>query len=460
MTGLHNRAAFGDRLNQSVAVAKRYSRVLALLFIDLDDFKRVNDTLGHLVGDHLLKEVANRLRQSIRETDGISRVYPEPDQLVARMGGGEFTILLPEISCGENAATVATRILSSLSAPFEIADNMVYITPSIGISVYPQDARDGDGLLKHADGAMYFAKRNGKNVYQFYDDSMNEKAHRRLEVDKYLRLALERREFVLNYQPQLNVLPGHICGIEALLRWHNAELGNVSPGEFIPVAEENGLIVKIGEWVLREACRQSCAWLASGLVFGRIAVNVSAPQFKQRHFVEFVVDALDTSGLEAHLLELEITEGLMLNDTEGTIRTLEALNDNGVQMAIDDFGTGYSSLNYLKRLPIDRLKIDQSFVREITSDPSDAAIASAIITLAGSLDLEVIAEGVETDAQLTFLKTKGCNEIQGYLLSRPIEAADMTTMLRDGPPPLSSVSCDRNHERTVLFDDDDPEILA
>ncbi len=460
LTGLHNRASFGDRLMQSVAIANRYGRVVALLFIDLDNFKRVNDTLGHVAGDQLLKEVANRLRQTIRGTDTISRVETQPSQLVARMGGDEFTVLLPEISCGENAATVAMRILSSLSAPFDLVGNEVYITPSIGISVYPEDAQDGDSLLQHADGAMYFAKRNGKNVYHFYDDSMNEEAHRRLEVDKYLRLAFDRAEFTLNYQPQMNARTGQLCGTEALLRWHNAELGIVSPGEFIPVAEENGLIVKIGEWVLREACRQGSAWLASGLVFGRIAVNVSAVQFKQRHFVEFVVDALATSGLEAHLLEIEITEGLMLNDSEGTVRTLEALNDIGVQMAIDDFGTGYSCLNYLKRLPIDRLKIDQSFVTEITSDPSDAAIASAIISLADSLDLDVIAEGVETDKQLRFLQSKGCNEIQGYLLSRPIAAAEMTAMLCDGPPSLASMHRDRNHERTVLFVDDDPEIIT
>lgn len=277
LTGLHNRAAFSDRLTQAVAVAHRYKRILALLFIDLDDFKRVNDTLGHVVGDQLLREVATRLRKSVRESDTVAHV--DSDEVVARMGGDEFTVLLPEISCGGNAATVATRILSALSAPFELADNEVYITPSIGISVFPQDAEDGEYLLNHADSAMYFAKRNGKNIYQFYDDSMNEQAHRRLEVDKHLRRALERGELELYYQPQLNVMNGNICGVEALLRWKNAELGNVSPAEFIPVAEENGLIIKIGEWVLREACRQCKAWLDDGLVVGRVAVNVSAQQF-------------------------------------------------------------------------------------------------------------------------------------------------------------------------------------
>ncbi len=460
LTGLYNRESFKEVLNQSVIGAKRYQRFLSVLFLDLDDFKRINDTLGHVVGDLLLKAVAKRLRLCVRDSDAIMHGADESDELVARVGGDEFVLLLPEVEHAESAAAVARRILAELSKPMILAGNEVFVSPSIGISIFPQDADDGETLLKYADTAMYFAKRNGKNIYRFYNDAMNEEARRRLDLDRNLRQALEREEFLLHYQPQINVLRGNICGIEALLRWNSTEMGSITPAEFIPLAEENGLIVRIGEWVMREACRQAKQWQDQGLVIGRIAVNVSVQQFANRRFVESVADILAESGLDPYSLELEITEGLLLDDPEGTIATLEALKDVGVQLAMDDFGTGYSSLTHLKRLPIDRLKIDQSFVCEITSDPSDAAIAAAVTLLAESLDFEVIAEGVETDAQLAFLRGKGCNEMQGNFLSPPVTCEAMTALLdthRNEPMPAQRTD---PSERTVLFLDDDSELLV
>lgn len=461
LTGLSNRESFKERLNYTVASAKRHDRIFGLLYLDLDDFKRVNDTLGHTVGDLLLQVVATRLRDCTRKTDSLTRAYAESDgSLVARLGGDEFIILLDEINQNEAAATVATRVLSSLSETFSLGENEVCITASIGIALFPEDAGDGETLLKHADSAMYYAKRSGKHNYSFYDESMNTSARRRLELGAYLQHGLERDEFALEYQPQLNVITGHICGIEALLRWKNKDLGVVSPAEFIPLAEESGAILKIGEWVLRTACSEAKRWQDKGLAVGRIGVNISVLQFADVGFVDLIADVLRDTGLDPHMLELEITESLLVKDVSEAISSLTALKALGVQIAIDDFGTGYSSLSYLKRFPIDRLKVDQAFVREITTDPNDAAIATAVIAMALKMGMNVIAEGVETEAQLNFLRNEGCHEIQGYFWSRPLPPDALEKFFNEKLQPTVINHDDTSGERTVMFLEKDDEVLT
>jgi diguanylate cyclase (GGDEF)-like protein len=461
LTGLANREYFKEHLVRAIALARPNNRQLALLFLDLDNFKRINDTLGHNVGDLLLKAVAARLRACVRASDAVTRLETvASNEQVARLGGDEFTILLSEVGSSEDAATVATRILDTLSKPLTVGEHEVFITPSMGIAMFPQDGQDVESLLKHADMAMYYAKHSGKNLYKFYTESMKDAAIRRLTVENYLRKAIERGEFALYYQPQVDLMNGQICGAEALLRWHNAELGLVSPAEFIPLAEETGLIVPIGEWVLRTACAQAKAWQDAGLLLPRLAVNISVLQFVQTNFTDLVVQILDETGLSPHALELEITESLLMKDAEGAIRTLRILKDQGVQFAIDDFGTGYSSLSYLKRFPIDRLKIDKAFVQDINADPDDAAITAAVIAMAGSMNLGVVAEGVETGAQLNFLKRKHCGEVQGYYLSKPLPSSDMEALLRQ--PPCLEWGQDETQvlPRTVLLVDDDASMLT
>ncbi|MDH3451827.1 MAG: EAL domain-containing protein, partial [Gammaproteobacteria bacterium] len=373
LTSLPNREAFKERLHQALTLARRHQRVSAILFLDLDDFKRVNDTLGHTVGDLLLQAVADRLLVSVRDSDSVA--HHEADdtpKTVARLGGDEFTILLAEIGGGEDAATVAQRILNALGEPFNLTGHEVFISPSIGITLFPQDGDDAETLLKNADSAMYAAKRSGKNLYQFFDGSINEAALKRLTLDSLLRKALEREELFLHYQPQLDLVDGQIRGVEVLLRWRNPDLGMVSPGEFIPIAEENGQIAPIGEWVLRTACAQAKRWIDDGHSLSRVAVNISVVQFVRPDFPDLIAHILQATGLEPNALELEITESLLVKDVDRAIHTLQALKEIGVQLSIDDFGTGYSSLGQLKRFPIDRLKIDQSFVRDITTDPDDA----------------------------------------------------------------------------------------
>ena len=431
LTSLPNRLAFRERLGQALALAKRYDRLLAVLFLDLDDFKRVNDTLGHNVGDLLLKAVAESLLTSVRQSDAVThRNVDDAAEVVARLGGDEFTILLAEISKPQDASTIAHRILRELSKSFTLAGHEVFVTPSIGIAIFPHDGVDVDTLLKNADTAMYFAKKAGKNLFQFYEESMNEAALKRLTLDTNLRKAMERGEFSIHYQPQMDLTSGHITAVEALLRWNSAELGSVSPAEFIALAEENGLIVPINEWVLRTACAEVKAWADEGLLVSRVGVNISVLQFARPDFPELVSQILRDTGLAPALLELEITERVLANDVDSTIRILRALKDIGVQLSIDDFGTGYSSLSQLKHFPIDRLKIDQSFVREIASDPDDAAIALAVIGMADSMNLAVVAEGVETEAQLEFLRAKHCDEMQGYYLSRPLPSDELAVLLR------------------------------
>lgn len=431
LTSLPNRVLFLDRLTEALEIARRHQRKIAVLFLDLDNFKRINDTLGHSFGDEILKIAAERLRHCVRACDTVT--HPTPQGTAARLGGDEFTVLLSEIDSVEVPAIVAQRILARMADPIRL-DHEVTISTSIGITVFPEDGNDVETLLKNADLAMYCAKRSGPGSFQYYQAVMNESALRRLTMENLLRQAIARNEFSLHYQPRVTLLTGQVSGLEALLRWSNPDLDQVSPAEFIPVAEESGLIVAIGEWVLRTACRQAKEWRDWGIPLLRIGVNVSAKQFVQRDFPTLVAQILTETGLEPEALEIEITESLLMQDADGTALTLGKLKALGIQLAIDDFGAGYSNLSRLKELPIDRLKIDRSFVRAVSTDPNDQAIVCAIIAMADSMNLCVVAEGVETLDQLDFLRTKDCNEVQGYFLSCPLppeQVEDFLLQARD-----------------------------
>ena len=461
LTRLPNRELFKDRLSAALRLAKRHGRRVGLLFLDLDNFKRINDTLGHSVGDLLLQATAERLKLSLRTSDTIARVEADDrDETIARLGGDEFTLLLPEVRRSEDVAVVAERIQANLSQPLVLAGHEVFITPSIGIALFPEDGDDPETLLKNADMAMYLAKRQGRNLYRFYDSTLNEVALKRLTMENQLRKAIEQNELSIHYQPQLDLPSGRISGVEALLRWQSAVLGAVSPADFIPLAEETGLIIPIGEWVLRTACRQARAWQDAGIGLQRMAVNISVLQFVQPSFPGLVARILEETGLAPEALELEITESLLMKDPEGATLTLQALKDLGVQLAIDDFGTGYSSLSRLKQLPLDRLKIDKAFVREVNSQPDDAAIATAVIAMAESMGLRVIAEGVENEAQLRFLKSKHCDEVQGYYLSRPLPVGEITAMLDRHQQVVAAESALAGDQRVLLVADGDPASLA
>ncbi len=433
LTGLPNRTLFLDRMHQTIEAARRHQRRAAVLFIDLDNFKRINDSLGHTFGDEILKITADRLRHCARSCDAVMGPWREVS--AARLGGDEFTVLLSEIDAAENCTLVAERILQAFIEPMRLQDDEVIMTPSIGIATFPEDGDDVQTLLKNADLAMYFAKHNGPNSFQYHQDSMNASTLQRITLEKNLRQAISRDEFTLYYQPQTDMVTGSLKGAEALLRWDNKELGSVPPAEFIPVAEQCGLILAIGEWVLRTACQQAKAWRDRGVGLPRIGVNVSAKQFFQQDFPQLVERVLAETALEPHVLEIEITESLLMQDTERAIATMHGLRALGVQIALDDFGTGYSSLSRLKEFPIDCLKIDHSFVRDISTDANDQAIACAVLAMAGSLNMRVVAEGVETPEQFDFLKLKQCNEMQGYLICRPLPAEKLEQFLLQLPPP-------------------------
>jgi diguanylate cyclase (GGDEF)-like protein/PAS domain S-box-containing protein len=421
LTDLPNRMMLHDRLTQAIAHAGREQRKVAVMFLDLDRFKAINDTLGHLVGDKLLKIVASRITSVARVSDTVSR-----------LGGDEFAIMLPYIENMDDIATIAVKLLTSVAGPCVIDGNDIEVTTSIGISVFPEDGDDSESLIAHADAAMYQAKGNGRNNYQFFTHEMNRRTLERMAIKNKLSHALERNELFLLYQPQVDLQSGRIIGAEALVRWDHSLYGNVLPAQFIPIAEENGLIPPIGEWVLREACRQNQKWRKLGLMKITMAVNLSAVQFRQKNLGEIIKDVLHESGLAPSGLELEITEGIVMQDAEAAILLLEDMKAMGLKLSVDDFGTGYSSLSYLKRFPIDKFKIDQSFVHDLATDTDDAVIVSTIISMAHSLKLKVIAEGVETAEQLAFLKQQGCDEIQGYYFSKPVSAEEFTKLLSSG----------------------------
>jgi len=438
VTGLPNRAAFEERLSQALALAGRYERRLAVLCLDLDNFKRINDSLGHTIGDLLLKEIGGRLVAALRRSDTVSRNQPDDhDQSLARLGGDEFIVLLTEIRRSEDAAIVASRILETLSEPVQVAGHEISVTASIGVSIYPKDGEDVGSLLKNADVAMYAAKRQCKNHYQFFAPDMNARAVWRLRLEEYLRKGLARQEFALHYQPIVDLNTETVRGVEALLRWKQPELGEVPPADFLPVAEETGLIIEIGEWVLHSACMQAKAWREAGLTVGRVSVNISVAQFLQSGLVDHVARILEETGLEAEALELEVTESLLMQHTDGVINTLVGLKALGVGLAIDDFGQGYSSMAHLRALPIDRVKISSDFVSRIDSCSKDAAIVRAIIALAVILDLGVVAEGVETVDHLRFLKAHGCVEAQGFHFGRPLPDAEVTNRLKLPAQPVN-----------------------
>ncbi|WP_275712530.1 putative bifunctional diguanylate cyclase/phosphodiesterase [Dechloromonas hankyongensis] len=421
LTGLPNRRLLRERFVQMLAAAEREGSELAVIFLDLDHFKRVNDSLGHSVGDELLCEVARRLGSVVRRVDTL-----------ARLGGDEFIFAMPGFHTAA-AADIARRLLDVFARPFEVGGHELTVTPSLGISVYPHDGDDLETLLRNADTAMYQAKEIGRNAFQFYSSEMNSKSLDRLLMESNLRRALVQNEFILHYQPLVNLETGLIIGVEALIRWLHPELGVIMPDRFIHVAEETGLINPIGDWVLCEACRQAQAWCDEGLPPVFMAVNVAPVQFRQSGFIEVVAGALATSGLEPGRLELELTERTVMHDADINMGTLSALHRMGVELSLDDFGTGYSSLAYLKRFPVGKLKIDRSFVNDLETDPDDWAIASTIVSMGRSLRMTVLAEGVEKPEQLTLLRKMGCDMAQGYLFSRPVSAEGMADMLRRQP---------------------------
>jgi diguanylate cyclase (GGDEF)-like protein len=420
LTKLPNRVLFEDRLNQALVHAQRHNTVFAILFVDLDRFKTVNDSLGHFIGDELLRAVAARLQKLVRAEDTVSR-----------LGGDEFVVLLREITDVSDAATAADKILAGLGLAFRVHTHELFITPSIGISVFPAHGQNGQTLLTSADAAMYSAKKLGRNNVQIFAPEMNTSFPERLQLENDLRQALKRREFELHYQPKVDMQLGRIVGMEALLRWRHPQRGLVPPIEFIPLAEDTGLIVPIGRWVLEEACSQNKAWQNRGLGKLCVAVNISAVQFRQKDLLDTIAHALTRSGLAPEYLEVEITESTVMHNASEAIVTLERLRKSGVMISIDDFGTGYSSLSYLKSFPIDTLKIDRSFIREISEHTSDAAIVRAIIGLAHNLRLRVVAEGVETKQQVEFLRSLESDEYQGYYFSRPIPASEFERFLRE-----------------------------
>jgi diguanylate cyclase (GGDEF)-like protein len=423
LTGLPNRMLLNDRVSQAISLAPRHLKKVAVLFLDLDGFKHINDSLGHPIGDKLLQSIAKRLVDCVRGSDTVSR-----------QGGDEFVVLFSEVEQPEDAAITARRMLQAVAKAHPIDQHDLHVTTSIGLSVFPDDGPDAETLIKNADIAMYQAKENGRQSYQFFKPAMNVRAVERQSIEESLRRALERQEFGLHYQPTVDLRTGEITGAEALIRWTHPTRGPVSPAQFIPIAEDCGLILSIGNWVLREACKQARTWLDAGLPLATMAVNVSAMEFRDENFLEGLLAILTETGLDPRCLELEPTESVLMKRAESTESTLKALRAKGVQLAVDDFGTGYSSLSYLRKFPIDALKIDQSFVRQITTVPDETTIVTAVISLGRSLKLRVVAEGVETHKELEFLQAHQCDEAQGYYFSQPVPAQEFAKLLKTGIP--------------------------
>jgi diguanylate cyclase (GGDEF)-like protein/PAS domain S-box-containing protein len=418
LTGLPNRALLSERLDRAMLAARRDGRKLAVMFIDLDRFKTINDSLGHLTGDHLLKEVANRLCRVVRAVD-----------TVARLGGDEFVVLVPGVRAAEECARVGEKIIQAMAEPVPFEDRSLHISPSIGICLYPDDGEDVETLMRKADAAMYHAKASGRNNYQFFAERMNAASARRFELETSLRGALERAEFTLFYQPIVATLDAGVKAMEVLLRWKRPGHGLVAPDEFIPMLEENGQIVPVGEWVIRAACEQAVAWRRAGLAAVPLAINLSARQFMHRGLIQAIRRIIEQTGIDPAMLEFEITETALMQHGGQTLETLGQLSTMGIRLSIDDFGTGYSSLAYLKRFPVHKIKIDRAFVRDLETSSEDQAIVAAIMALAGSLQLSVVAEGVETEAQLALLRRHGCEFAQGYLFARPADAAEIPPLL-------------------------------
>jgi diguanylate cyclase (GGDEF)-like protein/PAS domain S-box-containing protein len=428
LTGLPNRMLLYDRIGQAISLAPRHMKKIAVLFLDLDGFKHINDSLGHSVGDQLLRSVARRLVECVRDSDTVSR-----------QGGDEFVALLSEVDDADDAAMTAGRMLQVVAEAHSIDQHDLHITASIGVSVYPDDGLDAESLIKNADTAMYQAKEWGRQGYQFFKPAMNVRAVERQSIEESLRRAVERGEFALHYQPKINVATGAITGAEALIRWTHPTRGLVSPAQFIPIAEDCGLILPIGNWVLFEACKQARAWVDAGLPLTTIAVNISAMEFRNKDFLDGVFAVLGQTRLDPRYLELELTESVLMRRAESAVAILQTLREKGVKVAVDDFGTGYSSLSYLRRFPINALKIDQSFVREISTPPRETTTAAAIISMARSLNLRVIAEGVETREELRFLEAQHCEEAQGYYFSKPVPPEQFAGLLRSGLPKAGRV---------------------
>jgi diguanylate cyclase (GGDEF)-like protein/PAS domain S-box-containing protein len=449
LTSLPNRVLFHDRLKQMLAQAQRNDWIIGLLFLDLDRFKTVNDTLGHSVGDLLLQKVSERLKLCVRTGD-----------TVGRLGGDEFAIILSELATPQDAGRVAQKIIDAFAPSFDLEGHEVFVTPSIGITVYPGDSQDIETLIRNADAAMYSAKNQGRNNYQFYTSAMNERALEKMQLETRLRRALERQEFLLHYQPKVSISSGEITGFEALLRWQRPDNGLIPPADFVPLLEETGLIVPVGEWVLDAACAQIRDWQRAGLEPVPVAINFSAHQFLQTGLDDMISGTLAKHGVDARWIEIEITESALMQNPEDAVIALRQIKALGISLSVDDFGTGYSSLNYLKRFPLDKLKIDRSFVRDIVADPDDAAITRAVVTMAHSLNLKVVAEGVETEEQLSFLSTHRCDEAQGYLLSRPMPAGACSALLEGGKHLHRPMTTDTSHEPPALLVlDDDADSL-
>jgi diguanylate cyclase (GGDEF)-like protein/PAS domain S-box-containing protein len=419
LTGLPNRMLLNDRISQAIVLASRHNKHVAVLFLDLDGFKHINDSLGHPVGDKLLQSIATRLVDCVRASDTVSR-----------QGGDEFVVLLSEVELSEDAAITARRMLHAVSRPHSVDQHDLHVTTSIGVSVYPEDGLDAETLIKNADTAMYQAKESGRQSFQFFKPAMNARAVERQSIEEGLRRALERQEFVLYYQPKVDLMTGAITGAEALIRWIHPTRGLIPPMDFIPIAEDCGLILLIGAWALREACAQSRAWTKAGLPTVTMAVNVSAIEFRDKNFLNRLFEVINETGLDPRLLELELTESVLMKHAASTAVILQSLREAGIRLAIDDFGTGYSSLSYLRKFPVDAVKIDQTFIRQISAD-DDTTIVKAVIGMARGLKLRVIAEGVETPQELAFLRAYRCDEAQGYYFSRPVPARQFAMMLKD-----------------------------